>query len=140
MKINNLLPREEQNEIRKEQMLSHLRRFNFWSIASYLIIVLLLIGARILMEQNLSNIDSDIRAEKQIIAKADNAAIKKQIDFNNGSITDYNSLAAGNPVWSKILEGFAGIVPDGILIKNFSASMETSQINVSGIGQTRDAV
>jgi len=140
MRIINLLPKYEKEAYRKLRILSHLREFTLWSFVTYVVVLAILIGTHFYIQKNLFNIDNDIALEKQIIAKADNAAIKSQLDFNNGSVADYNQLAQTNPTWSRVLEGFSNLVPQGVAIKEFSANLADGKIQINGTAQTRDAV
>lgn len=140
MKIINLLPPTEQRLLRKNRVFSSLKKFVWASVMTYIVVVLVLVGYRLYLQKNLSSLDNQINEEQQIISKGDNVALQKEITDINKTVSDYNRLVEENPKWSKVLEEFAKLVPDGIYITGFSANGSTGKIDIKGTGLTRDSV
>ena len=140
MKIINLLPKEEQLQIRQEQMFFNVRRIIIISFLSYILVAAILIGARFYMQQSLGSLDNEIKQQQNIISKQDNTVLKNSITLDNQIVQDYNNVSALNPTWSKVLEEFVKLVPSGVEVQTFNASSSDGQIQISGISSTRDAV
>ncbi len=140
MKIINLLPPSEAENLKQIRTFSWVRTFVIASVGVYILVVLLLIGYRFYMASTLSGLDSQISAEKKIISQANNIVLQKQIDDTNHIIGDYNKLSDQNPNWSKILKGFANLVPQGIYIQGFTANADTGMVQVTGVAATRQEV
>lgn len=102
--------------------------------------VAIFIAWRFYLQSTLSNIDNDIKKAEALISSQDNQKTKAEVEKNNNIVADYNNFTATNPLWSPVLETFAELVPDTVSIVNFSANSKTGKIDISGTGQTRDAV
>lgn len=140
MRIINLLPKSEQLLIEKEKVFRKIKNFVVLSMASYLIFGIILFGFQSYVKGTLSNLDSQIKVAQDVISKQDNDSLKKQVDYNNNIITDYNNLYASNPQWSSILVRFSKLVPSGVNLSTFAANTQTGLINISGTAATRDEV
>jgi len=140
MRIINLLPKAEQTLIKQEKILSTGRRGVIYAYLTYGLLLLILIGTRIYMQQNLPKLDSLIQRDQDILSKQDNTNFKNAINLDNATINDYLTLAARNPTWSKVLEQFAKDVPPGVEVQNLNASTSNGKIAITGTAETRDAV
>ncbi len=138
-KIINLLPTGEQKFLGYQRLYGFLRAFVFWSAASYVLLIGGLAYWRSSLAKNLDNVGYQIQLVKGVIQKQDNEQIKTKIQQDNNIISDYNSLAAGNLSWSRILEGFAQLVPGDVIITTFNASAKTGKIDISGVAANRDS-
>lgn len=140
MKVINLLPKTEQEHLDRKKLLITLRGFLLASVFSYALVVLILLGARVYLEKTLANLDYEIAEQLAIVSKEDNVQLQNQIDNINNITTDYNNLSETSPSWSNILEEFSKLVPEGIKVDTFNANTKSGKIDISGVGNTRDAV
>lgn len=140
MKIINLLPKSEQTLIKQEKVFSTVRRAAVYSYISYGLLFAILVGTRFYMQQHLTNLNSLIAQQQEIISKQNNVNLKNAINNDNSTIQDYLNLAKNNPTWSKVLEAFVKDVPPGVEIQTFKTNTSTGQIQITGVALNRDAV
>lgn len=140
MKVINLLPQTEQEHLDRKKVLITLRGFLLASALSYAVVVAILLGTRVYLGNTLANLDQDIAKQLAIVSKEDNVKLQNQIDSINNITTDYNKLSETNPRWSNILEVFSKLVPEGIYVETFNSNTKSGKIDISGTGDTRDAV
>ncbi len=140
MKAVNLLPENEKDAVQKEVLFSKFKIFAGWTFLSYVLVFGVLLAAKFYFDYTLSNLDSQIQRQKAVLSKTDNVALKNKIDYYNNIVNDYSNLQKSNPRWSNVLIAFAKLVPQQILIENFTANAKTGRIDISGVGLNRDAV
>jgi Tfp pilus assembly protein PilN len=140
MRVINLLPKSEQKALAQENLFTYFKRFVMFSAGSYVLLILILLGWRIYLNSTYSDLDGDIKRSQALIDRQDNDAARKQIQKYNNTSTDYLSLAAASPKWSKVLESFSRMVPSDVLITSINANTKTGKIDIAGVGLTRDAV
>jgi|GEM_PF-4740359 len=126
--------------IKQERIFFNVRSATWFSIAVYVLLIGGLIGTRFYMQQNLGNLDNEIKKEQVIISKQDNVVLKNSISADNAAVQDYNNLAVLNPNWSKVLEKFVSLVPPGVEVQDFKGNTESGEIDITGTALSRDAV
>ena len=140
MKIINLLPPEEQKQLRQEKIFANIKIFFYFAIASYVLLFLSFLAWRTYILLNGSNLDLMVQRTQQLITQQNNDALKIKIQYNNNLVSDYNNLYPQSPKWSKILIEFANLVPNGVVLNSFNASSSDARIDIAGTAATRDEV
>jgi Tfp pilus assembly protein PilN len=140
MKLINLLPKPRQEELRYQKMLSALTAALWFSLASFIMVFLLQLGVKIYLQSRQKSIQAEIGQLKSQVDKQENAQIKQQIKDINSRITDFKNLSDSAPKWSKVLKAFAVLPPPGTKINGLTIDLAKKSINISGFGDTREAV
>lgn len=136
----NLLPKEQLKQLRWRTWFYALTRFYGFVALSLLVVIL----AYVLVSVYLNILDRKLEAEserlRQQVTTEETVELKKQVKAINSRIGDYNTLALAVPRWSVLFDTFAGLVPDGVQIQNFSVDSSKRIVSISGTATTRDAV
>lgn len=140
MKRINLLPRGKQHELSYERTLYSLTVAIVIAVVILVLGVVLQFGVWSYLNRKVVASTAEIEELKRVANKSENATVKEQIKKANSQITDFNSLAARTPQWSKVLTAFVANVPDGVKITNFTADTLKSEITIGGYSPTRDLV
>lgn len=136
----NLLPQSKQRELYYEQLLHSVSVAVGLAVAVLLLGVVAQIGTRIILKQQLSGIEADIQYFQQAVDKEENTALKQEIRVINNQMKDFQNLYQNTPLWSDVLEAFARQVPNGVLVTDFSGTLETGEIEIAGYSPTRELV
>lgn len=140
MKVINLLPKERQKEIYLEDRFRLVVLFFGISVSTLLLTSLCLVGARMYLKNESSNISNEITQLKTAVNKQENAELKTNISKINNLILDFRTLSEATPAWSKVLLAFGRLVPEGVGVTNFSADLEKKRIDISGFSKSRESV
>ena len=140
MKTINLLPKTRQEELRYENILHGIIVLIWLSAASFVLVFLAQFGAKLYIQGRTQNIQGSIQTLQSQISKQNNDALNGQITALNNTITDYASLTAGAPQWSRAIIALTPLPPAGVVINSFSADASTRQASITGFSPTRDLV
>jgi hypothetical protein len=140
MKIINLLPKTRQRDIRYEMIFRSLVRFAIASGASFVLVVLVLLGTRFYVSYESSHIDQQTEAIKNFANKQENAQLRNQVKGVNTVISDFQNLSNATPHWSKVVTAFAPLVPQEVKIQSFTAEIKKKEVTIIGYSPTREKV
>jgi Tfp pilus assembly protein PilN len=140
MHIINLLPKTRQQELYYERILKSLYVVVSFSVASFALVFLVQIGAKMHLQKKLDNNMQSIERLKSQINKKDNADVRAKIKTVNDTIADYKNLADSSPKWSKVLKQLSTLPPKEVKISSFSVDASKKVVNISGVSQTREAI
>ncbi len=140
MKRINLLPKPKQNELIYEQI------FHSVLVAVVIGICILLAGVAAQMavwaylDRSQVALIDDIDKLRRATDKTENAELKKQIQYVNSQMKDFEKLASQQPQWSKVLDAFASQIPEGVKISEFIANNADLEVDIAGYSPTRELV
>lgn len=140
MKRINLLPKSEQQEFRLQLFSKQLLAFLAWVITSLVIFLGIAIGARVLLEQQVKDVDQQIGLDKQILKTSDNERLKSEVTDLNNQILGIKNLASQHYFWSSALAELAKIFPADMQIDLISLDRSSGQVDVQGTAGRRDSV
>ncbi|MBX4191387.1 MAG: PilN domain-containing protein [Candidatus Doudnabacteria bacterium] len=140
MKRINLLPKTEQNELKLQVFSDRLILFWIWAIISVVFFVALTYTAKIYLEGQRTETESQIEVEKQILRSSDNEQLKRQVESLNAQINSIRNLQAQHYYWSQALNELARIIPTDMSVDLLTAERASGKVTMSGISKTRDSV
>ncbi len=140
MKRINLLPQNKQSELYYENLFHSVSVAAVIGTAILLLGILAQAGVWIYLQRSETKISAEVEVLKQQIDKSENAELKQEIKVINSQMVDFQNLNKISPQWSKVLESFARLVPEGVKITEFTAESKKGQIDISGYSPTREQV
>ena len=140
MRIINLLPKSEQDELKTQQIYVVLRKLLVFSGIVYVLVAAILIGYRFYMQSTLNDLGNQIDKQKAIISKQDNSAIRQEVNDDTAAVANYNHLVDVNPNWSGVLEELAKLLPPGVSITHLNVNTGSGKILISGGALNRDSI
>jgi hypothetical protein len=91
------------------------------------------------LQSRLRTVLVSIEQLKSQVNKEDNAKLKKQITEINNIVSDYQNLAAANPLWSKVIKAFVLLPPPDVQINTFNVDASKT-VTINGYSPTRESV
>ncbi len=140
MKIINLLPKNQQTELRYQAMLHRLWAVFGVSLVSFAVVFLAQFGVKIFLQVEAKIYSAQITELQGQVNKQNNAEIKSKIKQINDTISDFKTLSDSSPKLSQAIAAFAKLPPPGIKINNVSIDASRKVININGQGATREAI
>jgi Tfp pilus assembly protein PilN len=140
MKYINLLPKEEQKEIRLEKMNSRLTNLFIWIFISLLVLALAFVIARLYLGSAMDRYSNLIEQQKQAVAKQENKEVKDQLLEFNSDLNNLVELNKHHARWSEVMIAFARLVPEDVSIDTFMADRLSGKISIMGFAKNRDSV
>jgi cell division protein FtsB len=140
MKTINLLPKARQEEFYYQGLLRSLWIYVAISCVTFALVFLAQFGTKLYMQNIKAGVEVKIQQLKLQVSKEENSKIKNEIAQVNNISADYNKLVAEQPKWSKVIMAFAPLPPEGVVIRTFSASLNTKAITIQGFSPTREKV
>jgi Tfp pilus assembly protein PilN len=140
MKLINLLPKAEQRELKLQSFADQLTMFWICAIVSIVFFVALTYTAKIYLEGQMTETESQIAVEKQVLKSSDNELLKKQVETMNAQIAGIKNLQSQHYNWSAALMELARLIPPDMIIDTLDAERATGEIHIEGMSATRESV
>ncbi len=140
MKVINLLPKPRQQEARYIAMLRGVWFVFGFSLVSFVLVFLAQSGTLFYLQNQAGRLQAQIADLKAQVNKKENSQVKSQVKAANDLISDFKNLAQTSPKWSKVIEAFMPLPPEGVKINTFSIDPAKKTINITGIAPTRELV
>lgn len=140
MKPINLLPKSEQRELKLQSFADQLTLFWIWAIISVIFFVALTYTAKIYLDGQMTETESQITVEKQVLKSSDNESLKKQVESMNSQIAAIRNLQNQHYYWSQALNELARLLPTDIVVDSLAADRATGQVQIEGVAGTRESV
>src|SRR6185436_16492991 len=121
MKRINLLPKTEQRELKLQDFADQLTLFLIWAVISVIFFVALTYTAKIYLGGQMTETESQIAVEKQVLKSSDNESLKKQVESLNSQIAAIKNLQSQHYYWSKSLTELAKLLPVDIVVDVLTA-------------------
>lgn len=136
----NLLPKSRQLQLHYRAWYVSTLRVYFVAFLSFIFISASLFGVGFYVDFTRRSLEKEATELKVVANSKENADIKQQVKQINSRIADYNTLASGLPKWSKFLQAFAGVVPEGVQIQSLSVDLTSKKVQIQGFASTRELV
>lgn len=140
MKVINLLPKEKQKEFVYRKIFRGLKVLCGIVFASFALVVLLQFGSRLYMEREVNKLRAETDAIRAVSNQEENTELKKQIQFINSQMTDFNTLSTESPKWSPVVRAFVRLVPSDVYVQSFAVEITKRQVNITGFAPKRESV
>jgi Tfp pilus assembly protein PilN len=140
MKQINLLPKTEQKELKLHAFADRFILFWIWAIISVVFFMALSYTAKIYLEGQKTEIESQIVSERQILRSSDNEQLKKQVETINAQINAIKNLQSQHYYWSQALNEIARLLPVDIALDSLTADRATGKVTIGGVAGNRESV
>lgn len=140
MKLINLLPREEQKELRMEIISSQVTSFWVFAVLSLGALFALSFAAEVLIKQGIDNENEAIAAQKRSLEAADIREVERDVTVLNNNIRTIKNLQTQHYYWSKALVEIGNLTPIDMSFDLLSLDRTTGKVEVSGSATNRTSV
>lgn len=130
--ILNLLPPPQKNYLEVLLIYRYLRIITFLLFSFAVISSALILGARLLLQNNLGDLLSTSAA-----LNFRNTSLDKEITELNKNLKEINNIQANFTKWSTILAGLSAAVPPNIEIKYLNIEKKSNRFNLNGRARER---
>lgn len=140
MKIINLLPKDEQEQLRLDLVNHQLRTFWFIVVISLVIFGGIGLGTQQYLKYALKKVERDIVSTRAKLETADIRATQNQVLKLNENVTEIENIRSQQNKWSEVLLEIARITPDGVQMNSIQIERATGQVDLLGKALDRDTV
>ncbi len=140
MKIINLLPKPRQKDLYYEEIYHGMVVLFVISVISFAFVFAAQVAVKFFLQEQSVGIQRNVDVIKSQVSKDDNIKIKQTIKDVNTAVSDFNSLAANSPKWSKFVKAFVALPPDGIKISQLNADIAKKTVTINGYSPSRELV
>ena len=139
-KYINLLPPENQKEIRSSRINTHFLDFGIWVVLSLLVFSTVLFISFLILRGNLNAREEEVARENRALAEVKETSVRKEVEDYNQNLTNFQTLAETSETWSKVLIEIAKNLPINLTIDSLSINRLDHKVELSGHAATRGAV
>ena len=139
-KLANLLPKEDQKEIKLVNITSRLINLFIWILISLSVLILLTVATKFYLSSESGRVNDRIVLQEQVVTKEENQELKQKLIEFNTHLDNLEKLSDSHAVWSEVVIELARLVPQDMVIDSFLANRETGQISVTGFAKLRDSI
>jgi len=140
MRITNLLPKEEQQDLKLELMSGQLFRFWAYTLASMLVLLVLCLASVFVLEKRITASGNEIDSKRQSLNSSTTKQLEQEVVALNDQIRLLNSLYANHYYWSNALEELSYMVDSGARLTSIGLERATGKVTVQGEAADRDSV
>jgi Tfp pilus assembly protein PilN len=140
VKVVNLLPKAEQKELRLEIMTAQVRQFWFVVLASFILLILLGIGASLFLQQRIKSNNAEIENKKKVLSSAATKQLEQQVSELNNQIRLVGALKSDHYHWSKALVELTYMVDNDTKLTSVTMDRFTGRVQVYGEAADRESV
>jgi Tfp pilus assembly protein PilN len=140
MKIINLLPKDEQRQL-KLDMVNHQLRV-FWAIilSSIILFVALGFATQQYLRLSVKKVDEQIAVNKAKLESADIKELQQQVLKLNQNIKEIKTVRGQQYKWSEVMLEIARVMPAEVQLNSLQIERATGKIIVLGKAEDRDTV
>lgn len=139
-KYINLLPPEEQQEIRLARINYQIQNFGSWLVLSIFVLLVFLVIARMFLISELEVVFQQVREAAHTLSDSEKTKIRAEVQGLNQDLKNANILQAANQSWSPILRELASILPADVTLDSLKITREEKKIEINGRAAKRDSV
>lgn len=140
MKRINLLPKSEQQEVRLQFFTKQLVVFWLWVLISLLLFLIITLVVQSYLKGQVTSIDTQINADRQVLKSSDNEILKQQVGDLNNQISNLKNLSAQHYYWSKALAELGNLLAADMQVDLLSLDRASGKVEIRGTAGTRDSV
>ena len=140
MKQINLLPKDEQRELKLLFFADDLLRFWIWIIISLLLFGGVTFLAKEYLNRQVADTEGQISLQKQILKSEDNELLKQRVEELNYEVSTIKNLQLHHYYWSESLKELATLLPVDITLNLLTMDRTTGLVEIEGVAGSRDSV
>ena len=140
MKLINLLPKDEQKELKLELIASQVASFWVFAVLSLVALFTLSFTAEILLKQTIENKNEEIAGQKRSLEAADIKEVEQQVVALNDQIKAIRNLQQQHYYWSKALVEIGNLTPQNLHFSILSFDRSSGKVEVTGTAGSRASV
>ncbi len=140
MKLINLLPQENQKEVRLELAANIFLEFWIWVIATLLIFFIASLFAVFYLNSIIKATELSIYESQTILNSSDYKDLQVEISEINSHTKEINNIKNQHLYWSKPLLILAELIPSDVQLSLVTINRETGRVDIAGQARNRDSV
>lgn len=140
MKQINLLPKEDQRDLKLQFFAEELMIFSFWVIISLLLFLSLTYIAKAYLSGQVANTEGQISQSKVILKSSDNELLKERVETINKQVNSIRILDSQHYYWSEALLELAKLLSPDISLNLVNMDRVTGEILIEGVAGNRESV
>lgn len=140
MKIINLLPKEEQRQLKLDIANHQLRVFWIVVFCSLLVLGVMGVGTQQYLRLSVKRIEQDIAQNQAKLETADIKVLQQQVLQLNQNIRELKNVRGQQHKWSEVLLELSRVIPSDVQINSVLITRATGEVIIVGRAQNRDVV
>lgn len=136
----NLLPPEQQKNIRLARVNSQVLSFVIWLILSILIFATVLFASFLVLRQRLESLQGEIAEQTKTLEELKETSVRKEVEIFSSNLKNFDVLQKSQDGWSRVLEEIARGLPADMTIDTMSINRADRKVELSGRGGSRNSV
>lgn len=139
-RLVNLLPPQEQKQIKLQEVQNQLLSFGIWLFLSFLVLAVLLFVGRFFLRTELRLVFDQVAAEARILSEIRKGGLRNEIEAFNHNLENFQLLQEKHENFSKILMELGRILPSDVTIDKLVINRNDKKIEISGRAGTRVSI
>ena len=140
MKIINLLPQKELQELRYEYATGYILKFFTVLITSLVLFLLAAFITNLFIDTEISGTNTRITDLQRQLSTSNNQALEKEVVRLNTQMKNIKSFEQQHYYWSKALVEFGNLAPSDFHVDRLLVDRNTGKITVEGKADSRGSV
>lgn len=140
MKIINLLPKEEQHQLKLDILNQQLKVF--WIAVALSLVTFAIIGLAVqqYLSFSLKNVEQKVAQSQASLETSDIRALQEQVIQLNQNVSEIQNVRGQQYQWSVLMREIALIAPADIQLNTLELDRATGQVVLAGQARDRDTV
>jgi Tfp pilus assembly protein PilN len=139
MRQINLLPKDEQRDLKLMFFSDQLIMFWIWVLVSLLLFISLTYIAKAYLSGQVADIEGDIALNQQVLKQSDNELLKQQVEGLNDQINGIKNLQSQHQYWSKALAELARMLSADVSLDVVVIDRASGKISIQGVAGSRES-
>ena len=141
MKRNiNLLPPDNQQQLKLARLNSEVLSFGIWLILSLLVFITVLFAAWIVTRSRLEGTTEQIAQQTKVLNELKQASVRREAEAYNQNLSNFQVLQKAHENWFLVLAELARRLPSDLVLDSFIMNRTNKKVEISGNAASRDSV
>lgn len=139
-KFVNLLPPEEQKQLKLQELNRELLSFAFWLGLSFLVFIALLYAGRVFLRSELAATTQQVAAETTALTDLQEAGLPAEVEKFNLNLANFRTLTAKHETLAPVLLELAQLLPPDLTLSSLSLERKSRKVEIAGRAGSRKSV
>lgn len=139
-KYINLLPPENQKQIRLARINTQILSFGIWVFISLLVFAATLFTTLLFLQGHLQASSEEVAQKTKALAEVKEASVRNEVEEYNNNLNNFEILQSANQAWSRVLIETAANLPPDMTIDTLTISRQDRKVELLGHARSRNSV
>lgn len=139
-KYINLLPSEQQSQMRLASVNSQILSFGIWLILSALVTLTILFVSFLFFRGRLSNLNDEVIVQTKVLEEVRQTAVQKEAEIYNLNLKNFETLTKAQDKWSQIMMEIGRKLPPDMSVDVLKIDRLEKKVEISGRAGSRVSV